>query len=313
VNPFSPHLARWRRPSRLALALFLVALGGVAFNIWWQREPQLHGRPISHWVLPWKYSAFESSNSVAAAHAAMGPSHVRWLQRQLAWRPSLLRGMANTIAEMLQLPIEFEDSKDYREQAATVLGRLGDRARPAVQSLLANCTTPIEPRAFQARVAAKAALIELGAASAEPVIQAARSPAHPDWFIAADVLARLESRRREAAAIFSEIMHGTNAPSVRHRAINLYCHCRPPSSETVSNLCRLASADPSTRSTVLSQLRNLGFAASNALPVISSLLQDPDPEIRRQATILVRNLQPALITNSAAPTARADFSAPPPR
>ncbi len=281
--------ARWGRTAALAGAVAVVLGSVLAALIWSRREPQLRGHPVSYWVLGWRHAHAESPESVAAAYAAMDGSHVRWLRRQLHWRPSQVRDRLSRLSNRLGLPVSLETADDYREQAAAALGRLGERARPAVPDLEAASRTTIEPRAHQARVSARAALISLGAEPVEPVLHAARSPDGVGWYVAADVLCRLEGHRREAQAIFAEVMHGTNPPALRSRAIQLYRLSAPPLAEAVSNLSR-ALGDPGTRAESLAQLGMLGPLATSADGSVRAVLNDPDIQVRRMATNTLRRL-----------------------
>lgn len=246
-------------------------------------EPALLGQPVSYWVLGWRHAQRETPESVLAAYAAMDGSHVRWLRGQLGWRPSWWRGRVARLFGRFGIPVGGQTPDDYREQAATALGRLGERATSAIPDLRATSVTEVEPRAQQARLAARAALVNLGVEPLGPVLARARSPGHPDWYAAADVLARLEGQRRQAGTIFSEIMHGAHAPGVRCRAIQLYRISQPPVAEAVSNLSR-ALLDRATRDEALAQLGMMGGLAASATQAVAEVLADANPTTRRLAT-----------------------------
>ncbi len=269
--------------------MLCLAVGLIALTLWRQREPDLLGHPVSYWVLGWRHAHTETPDSVAAAHAAMDASHVRWLRRQLDWRPSLLRELIASFLYRLGFSVSSQSSDDYREQAATALGRLGDRAREAIDDLEAMSKTTIEPRSFQAKAAARAALVLLGEESSERIVSQARNPTSVDWYSAADILARLPTHRKEALEIFADIMHSTNATGVRCRSIQLYRVCQPPVAEAVSNLCRTLD-DRAMRVNSLAQLGMLGPAAGAATQKVAQIFADPDPHIRWFATNALRRL-----------------------
>lgn len=275
------------------MVVFWLAVGLLALAMWREREPELLGHPVSYWVLGWRHARTETPESVEAAHAAMDASHVRWLRRQLDWRPSLMRGRIARVLNRLGFSAASQGSDDFREQAAAALGRLGDRAREAIGDLEAMSKTTVEPRSFQAQVAARAALVMLGRASPEPLIAQARDPSSMDWYFAADILARLPSHRDKARKIFAEIMHSTNAAGVRCRSIQLYRACQPPVAEAVSNLCR-ALDDRATCLNALAQLGMLGPVANSATQAVARVFSDPDPAIRQFATNTLYRLTPGL-------------------
>ena len=92
---------RWRKAGIFAV----LALGLLLWAILPPAEPELHGRRLRYWVLPWEHSRFETAESVDAAHAAMEERHVRWLIRELGWKPSMFRaavaGLLNGISELV--------------------------------------------------------------------------------------------------------------------------------------------------------------------------------------------------------------------
>ncbi len=281
------------RPVLLGVVILWLVVGLLALAIWWQREPDLLGHPVSYWVLGWRHSRTETPESVAAAYAAMDASHVRWLRRQLDWRPSLIRGPIARVLNRLGFSVSSQSSDDFREQAAAALGRLGDRAREAIGDLEAVSKTTVEPRSFQAQVSARAALVMLGKASPESLIAQARNPSSMDWYFAAEILVRLPIHQNEAREIFAAIMHSTNAAGVRCRSIQLYRACQPPVAEAVSNLCR-ALDDRATCLNALAQLGMLGPAASSATQSVARVFADPDPAIRHFATNTLYRLTPEL-------------------
>src|SRR5436190_18523826 len=85
--------ARWRLLKlRNIVGFLLLAAMGISLWLYVQnREPHYLGHPISYWTEPWHHHGTETPEREAAAFAEMDERAVRWLARQLDWRPSRMR------------------------------------------------------------------------------------------------------------------------------------------------------------------------------------------------------------------------------
>jgi hypothetical protein len=281
-----------RRHRHILIGVATVLLLGAMVLFWSAREPDLLGRPTHYWILPWQSRA-ETPEAIAAAHAAMGASHVRWLRGQLDWSPSRFRKVLDALARAIRFSASFQKQDDYREQAIAALGRLGQRARPAIPKLRALSESDDPFRKTQLRAAAMAALIQLGEASSDKYVAIVQDPHHRDWFFAADVLARVGTNQPGTDRLFAAVMFGPSGPAARARATFLYGYVDPPTREAVSNLTRaLDSAD--TREIALRRLVFMGTNAASATSAVRRCLSDTNQAVRVLATnALVRIAPPA--------------------
>ena len=267
-----------------------------AFLVWRDAEPVLRGQPLSYWIEPWRSKA-ETPEAIAAAYAEMDERHVRWLVRELDWKPSPLRKPIARLVNSMGDMMSSQSPGDRRESAATALGRLGERATPAVPVLRRTTTTTVEPRVWQARCAAYAALIRLGEEPAEPWLEVLRDPRHTNWLYAADVVARLGTNAPGAAELYEAAMNSSLPAGVRIRAMMLYRFAQPNSARTAQVVTQ-AMSSPAFHSMGLYTLETLGTNAALAAPAVTALLLDTNAAIRRHATNTLRAIAPALARES---------------
>jgi hypothetical protein len=277
----------------LGVALVFGVTAGLA--AWHYSEPRVNGHPITYWIQPWMHSRTETPESVAAAYAAMGDRHVQWLVSELNWRPSVFRTLFAALLNACGFSVSSQTPNDRREWAAGALGRLGERAVSALPILTVTSTNAVEPGGLRARAAARAALVNLGRQSVEPYAEIVRDPSDPNWFLGADVLARVGTNYPGSAEIFAEVMFGSNPPAIRARAAYLYGLSSPRLDEALPNLVR-ALNDAATRQSALQRILILG---SNALPTtqaVMTCLTDADVKVRRTATNTLHSIAPELAT-----------------
>ncbi|MGC3960907.1 MAG: hypothetical protein QM813_24125 [Verrucomicrobiota bacterium] len=99
---------------RKARTWMVAALVVVALVVIWRaydrREPDYLGHPISYWIEPWQHHGTEPAERETAAFAEFDDRAVRWLARQLEWKPSKLK---EGLARLINRLGDFTSDRDY--------------------------------------------------------------------------------------------------------------------------------------------------------------------------------------------------------
>ena len=172
-------------------------------------EPEYLGHPISYWIEPWHHHASESAERESAAIAAMDERAVRWLARQLDWRPSLLvHAFAKTMNSVIgDFMSDTQTDSGRREAALTALTRLGPRARSAIPEIEAVSRTTVEFHREQVRGMALGALIRIREEPLQPYIERLKTAKGEDWAILTTALAAQGTNAVEAVPILTEALN----------------------------------------------------------------------------------------------------------
>jgi hypothetical protein len=188
------------RARRFLIAAVLLVV--VVFSVCWllpSSEPIYLGHPISYWTEPWHHHATEPPEREAAAFAEMDDRAVRWLARQLYWRPSILK---ESFAAFLNHFGDFLPGKDYdggrRDASVRALTRLGPRAKAAIPALEALSRSTVELHRDQLRAAATAALVRIRGESLQPYIDQLHTASGEQWGRLATILGNQETNAAEA-------------------------------------------------------------------------------------------------------------------
>lgn len=260
-------------------------------------EPIHLGHPLSYWVEPLSPNDTETPQSVSAAYATMDQRHVRWLERQLQWRPSKLRlTVAKVVNSIFGSAMSVQAPGDRRRLAAEALGRLGDRALPAIPALRRMKETVREQQDHGERSAALAALIQLGAEPLGAHLEAIRNPSLTNWYQEADALVRLGTNAVGAAEIFEALFSPTNPPGIRIPASLFYLRVEPDATRAVLVMTK-ALESPVTRLhglSALSMLHTLHTNAATAAEAVAGCLEDTNWSIRHAATNTLRQIAPTV-------------------
>lgn len=162
-------------------------------------EPVYLGHPISYWTEAWHHHATEPPEREAAAFAEMDERAVRWLARQLYWRPSVLK---EGFAGLLNHFGDFMPGKDYddgrRDASVSALIRLGPRAKAAIPALEALSRTDVELQRDHLRAAAAAALVRIRGEPLQPYIDQLPTASGAQWGRLATILGYQETNASEA-------------------------------------------------------------------------------------------------------------------
>lgn len=199
---------------KVGICLLTAVFAGLLFLIWRaydQREPSYLGQPISYWIEPWHHHGTESAEREAAAFAAMDERAVRWLARQLDWRPSRFK---ENFARTLNRLGDFMSDRDYdggrRAAAVRALIRLGPRATSAIPALEALSHTNVELQRDQLRVAATAALVRIRGDSLQPYLQKLPAASGEEWGRLATLLGIQGTNAAEAVPLLVAGLRQTN-------------------------------------------------------------------------------------------------------
>ena len=283
-------MGRWRT-AVLPGVLVAVLLGVGAWRLVHPGEPVVLGHPVSYWIFPGLQHPKETPERSAAAFAAMDDRSVRFLIRELDWRPSKLVRAMNAAANG-RLSVHFSDREDLRYQAANALARLGPRAASAVPTLERCARQGIEPRGETARGAALAALIQLRHDSMAQLLAKLRDPSDLEWTIYALAAKDLGSNATVAARVLAQAMASTNVMVRGYAAWALAAVQNPP--EVVVPALRSVLGDQSewVRRSAALGLGNLGPVAKVAWADLVPLLQDSEWGVRYSTTNALRKIDP---------------------
>jgi hypothetical protein len=201
---------------RLRNIVGLLLLTSAVISLWLiarNRQPHYLGHPISYWTEPWHHHGQETPEREAAAFAQMDERAVRWLARQLDWRPSkMLEGFAKLMNSVIGdfMPDRDTDS-GRREASIRALARLGPRARAAIPALEAVSCTTVQLHRTSVRGEALGALIRVRNEPVTPYIDRLKKAQGEDWTILCYALAAQSTNAAEAAPILADALIRSNA------------------------------------------------------------------------------------------------------
>jgi len=284
-------LGRWRT-AVLPGVLVAVLLGVGAWRLVHPGQPRVLGHPVSYWIFPGLQHPKEPPEHIAAAFAAMDDRSVRFLTRELDWKPSELARVLNAAANG-RLEVHFSDREDLRYMAAMALAQLGPRAVSAIPTLERCVRQTPEPRADVARGAALAALIQLRHDPLTQLVVKLRDPSDSEWTVHALAAKDLGPHAAAAAPVLAEVLASTNNIFVRGYAAWALASVQGPPEVTLPAL-RAVLGDQSgwiRRSAALG-LGNLGPAAKPAWADLLPLLNDTEWGVRSWTTNALRQIDP---------------------
>lgn len=286
---------RSRQVTLIALVSTTVAL----ITIWIYRtsEPVVRGKPITHWLdASWTPSPeeAESHESLAAAFADMDERCVRWLIRELEWRPSRLKRWINHAAGHFTDSKLFPERPDRRAPAAYVLAQLGTRARPAIPALERLVRDGCGPGSRITRGTIVAALIKLREDTLTNYFGILRDPENSDWELYVSAIELLGTNGAAAAPALIEAIGRSNRESVQRLAAETLAGMQGRPELTVPALTKiLTHTNSAVRYAAVGGLRLLGTSARPAWQELLNRLNDSDPAVRRNATNALLRINPA--------------------
>ena len=271
----------------------MLLLGVILLTRWMftSREPVYLGHPISYWTEPWQHHGTEPPEREAAAFAEMDEQGVRWLGRQLRWKPSKLKeGFANFV----NLFGDITSGRDYdggrRDASVRALTRLGPRAKAAIPDLEALSQTNVELHHDQLRAEAAAALVRIRGESLKPYIEKLPTTSEEEWARLATILGNQETNAADAVPVLVAGLLQTNRivwvePTVIALG-NIHSH---PELSVPALIQQLGKTNKVSEYQVFRALANFGPAASNAWPALAERVPTTTSYDNRHA--LMRALQ----------------------
>jgi hypothetical protein len=200
-----------RRRRIVFTGLLLVVAVLLVYPMFSRPEPVYLGHPISYWIEPWHHHASEPPEREAAAFAEMDERAVRWLARQLRWKPSKLKeGFANFINRFGDITSGRDYDGGRRDAAVRALTRLGPRAKAAIPELEALSQTNVELHRDDLRAAATAALVHIRGESLQPFIDHLPTASGDEWARLATILGLQETNAADAAPVLVAGLMQTN-------------------------------------------------------------------------------------------------------
>lgn len=244
----------------------------ITVSIWFivvSREPHYLGHPISYWTEPFHHHGTESPEREAAAFAAMDERAVRWLARQLDWRPSSIKeGVAKIMNSLIG---DFMPGRDYdgarRSFSIRALARLGPRARSAIPALEAASRTTVQLNQTAIRAEALGALIRVREDPVAPYIERLQTATGAEWAILCYALAMQGTNAAAAAPILASAV--TNVNAWHHPTVIALGSIRSHPEVSVPALIRCLQVTNRIEQLATAEaLGNFGPQASAAWPVL---------------------------------------------
>lgn len=256
-----------------------------------RREPVYLGHPISYWIEPWQHHGTEPPERETAAFAQMDERAVRWLARQLEWKPSRLKeGFARFLNRFGDITSERDYDGGRRDAAVRALTRLGPRAKAAIPELEALRHTNVELHRDQLRVSATAALVRIRGDSLQPYIDQLPTASGEQWANLATILGIQETNAAEAAPILVAGLMQTNRTVWVYPTVialgNIHSY---PDLSVPALLQQLGKTNLVAEYHVFSALANFGADAKDVWPALAERLPVTTNYYDRQA--LLRALQ----------------------
>ncbi len=288
----------------MAVLLGAVLLAVSLHSFFRTREPVVNGQSISYWLEAGRWQPVENPEALQVAYAAMDAECVRWLAKELEWKPNPIRdSFARVVNELFGRTMSPFTPGDRRVGAATVLGNLGERAMPAVPALRKATTVNVDPRSLWVRGVATAALIRLGQDSIQNYIVALGDTSGIEkWREAVFALEGLGTNAAPAVPILAGMLVSNQLLTVRFDAVRFLGNVRIDPDLSVPALVT-ALEDPQLRRSALMSLRLFGPIASNATDAVVACLADTNRGIRPHVEHTLRAINPqkaSLLTNNPA-------------
>ncbi len=217
---------------------------------------------------------------------------VRYLIRELDWSPPIIRAkLDKRLSPIFHRSVFPGGRRDCRAAAATVLARLGSRAKPAVPALRACAATRGKSSGDRfARSTAVVTLVLLEADSLDSCIDKLLDPKNPDWLVYA--LATMQLHTNAAVAV-PRLVHAfeTMDDEIKGRIARPLWGIRSHPDLSVPVLAALlAHTNAETRSHAAAGLGSFGAAAKPAWNDLVVLLSDKSNQVRLFTTNSLRQI-----------------------
>lgn len=282
-----------------------VFLGGLLWPC--EREPGFHGHTLTYWLQ-------KSMNPDTEAEAALvirqiGTNAVPWLTRWLIYRPSTIRLKLNETAGRLREKLRhcpIADSPSYSRHALASEGfyLLGPDASSAVPGLIEYLVS----NSGNDNILVFDALRSIGEESLPPLISLVTNVHNPKR-LRLDALCwvlRTRAFSEFAASNFVESVKSKDPELALSAAYTLSRETTAP--ELVLPILTGYSRDTnwSTRAAVAKSMGEYGVKARSAVRFLIELLEDPQEEVRIEATNSVYYIDRTLLPEGTRPSQRID-------
>lgn len=266
----------------------------IAWNAYDRREPSYLGHPISYWIEPWHHHGTETAEREAAAYAEMDEQAIRWLARQLDWKPSKLK---EGFARFLNHFGDFMADRDYdggrRAAAVAALTRLGPRAKAAIPELEALSRTDVQLQRDALRVGATGALVRIRGDSLQPYLEKLRSASREEWATLAGILSVQGTNAAEAAPILvAGLMQTNRTVWVQPTVIALGAIRSYPELSVPVLMQQLGKTNQVAEYQVFSALANFGTNAQNVWPDLAARVSTTTNYDRFVLLIALKQIDP---------------------
>ncbi len=281
------------KPLFAILGAVAIAAGIIVWQNQALREPVIRGKDLSFYLAENRSRA----EDYKLALAEMDARCVRYLIRELNWKPRPYLGkLRSFLPGFLDRFFFPEGHPDRRAEAASILGKLGPLAKPAIPSLRKLAHDPVDRTGrndWWVKGAAMATLILLGDESLDSCIDQLLDPKNHDWKFASWTTLHLGTDAASAVPRLAQAFHASNDQEFRGRiAFPLrVIHSNPELSVPILKSL-LSHEDKSVRFHAIIGLAVFGAEAKSALPELTALLQS-DPSNRDVLTNAIAEISPA--------------------
>lgn len=296
-----------RRPYQVLLVAGLVVLSTGVVLCLPEREPSYEGKPASYW-LDWWWQGVDGPKTADAAFKAMGPKAVPFLVKVLDHKPTALSvkldeargkydtshpgGLPPTLEKVL--PSEYR-IQNRRETAAFLLGQIGPPAAAAIPVLKRVSSDPNEND--RVRREAWAALCAMGEKLASLVPEFMLALKSDDIDTREDGLILLQSTgppAKPAVPVILKLLQDGKLQPPR-AAWALWTIDRQTNIALRIFTEGLQVTNYGAKIFCVHSLHRMGPAAVLAAPHLVPLLQDPEPGVRHEVELTLREIAPELL------------------
>ncbi|TAK98819.1 MAG: HEAT repeat domain-containing protein [Verrucomicrobia bacterium] len=298
-----------RRKFVIAVLFCMSAVAVIAFLAHRQDpEPAYAGHPLSFWVEilgrrspPWGDTQ-GATNAIAHIGPASLPLLLKWIQHEPAqWRDKLaapLKRLPYEWTHWLSACIAQERSEQLAIGTYEAFHILGTRATPALEDLsrLMNATNAT---ATSARATENLGCLGTNALAA--LLAVIQDPRHPRQWQAVAAVGSMpdmgDAAKLSVPAIIACIGN-TNDETLSLMAVNVIGRLRAaPDLSVPALVCCLQSTNAIIRISSAEAIAAFGTQATSAIPALTNMLTDPDPELRDCAAKTLHEIAPSTFTN----------------
>src|SRR5688572_17522960 len=287
-----------RPRAALIVALLIVAAALIGWLAVSDKEPRYDGRPLTYWVealASGKEDRAQAEEAIQKIGTNAFPFLLRWIRSPEQKYRKSLRWLAAKLPNGLGPKWAREDYIAPPSRAMIAIKALGHEARSLVPELERLAADPNAEGAD----AALRALARMGSNGVPALLAAIRNPSHPQRISAVSRLLQTGDLGPYTNVVISELIAQLDDPGLAGEPALALTSLIPPELVTPTLAPALArwlentNSRWKTRIRTVSVLAHFKEKAANALPALTNALNDPNAEVRRQATNAIQAIHRA--------------------